>query len=59
VIASRWTDALRGLDVALTTTVSRSSRDESFGFGKGIAGVQVQAPESQAGPARQREAEAE
>jgi hypothetical protein len=50
-IAERWTDALRGLQVTLTTAVTRSDRDPTFGFGKGASGVQILAEPS-------REAEA-
>jgi hypothetical protein len=60
-IAERWTDALRGTQVTLTTTISRSDRDSSFGFGKGASGARVIAgpePEPEAKPEADREAEA-
>jgi hypothetical protein len=58
-IAERWTDALRGAQVTLTTTISRSDRDSSFGFGKGASGARVIAgPEPEAVPEADREAEA-
>ena len=44
-IAARWTDALKGLRVTLTTTVARSDRDPSFGFGKGASGVRISEPD--------------
>lgn len=49
-IAERWTNALRGLQVSLTTTVKPSGRDASFGFGSGATGVRILAePDREAG----------
>lgn len=48
VISERWTEALRGLRVSLTTTIDRSRKDESFGFGSRQAQVVIHDPEPEA-----------